>query len=175
MGRLLVLSFLIILASASMAGYYFVTEMIISGGKQIADGQKRLEEGQPALEEGKARIAAGRRELSKGQEEYDRARENPFLVLVDRLLKGGKGFEDARRRIAEGLERIARGEDEIDSGTRLLGAGEIELQLGMAQLKRAKDVRVAFVLAASLFTFLSIFLGFRWRRSFPRIFKRRRS
>ena len=97
MGKVLALLLIILLALASVAGYLFLTEQITAGEMQIADGQKQLEKAQPALEEGKAKLEAGKRELSESKKEYEQAKDNPFLVLADKLLKGGKGFKDARR------------------------------------------------------------------------------
>ena len=170
MGKVLVLSFVILLALASMAGYLFLTQKITAGERQIADGQKQLEKGQPALEAGKAKLEAGKRELSEGKEEYKQAKDNLFLVLADKLLKGGKGFKDARERIAEGDKKVAKGEGEVNVGERRLDAGELELRRGREQLRLAKGARVACALGAAFFGSLSIVLVFCWRRSLARIF-----
>jgi len=96
MGKVLALLFMILLAIASVAGYLVLTEIVIAGEKQLASGQKRLEKGQPALEEGQAKLAGGKRALSEGKKEYEQAKDNPFLMLADKLLQGGKGFKEAR-------------------------------------------------------------------------------
>jgi hypothetical protein len=50
-------------------------------------------------------LEAGKRELSAGKKEYEQAKDNQFLVLADKLLKGGTGFEEAREQIAEETSR----------------------------------------------------------------------
>ncbi len=116
MGKVLALLLMILLALASVAGYLFLTEQITAGERQIAAGQRQLETGQGALEEGKAKLEASMRELSAGKKEYEQAKDNQFLVLVDKLLKGGRGFEEARERIAEGDKQVAKGEGEVNVG-----------------------------------------------------------
>jgi len=170
MGKVLALLLMILLALASVAGYLFLTEKIIAGERQIAEGQRRLEKGHPALEEGKAKLEAGKRELSEGKKDYEQAKDNPFLVLADKLLKGGKGFKDANEQIAEGEEQVAKGEGKVNVGENRLDAGELELRRGKEQLDLAKGARVACALGAALFATLSIVLGFYWRRSLARIF-----
>jgi hypothetical protein len=171
MGKVLALLLIIVLALASVAGYLFLTEMITAGERQIADGQRQLEKGQPTLEEGKAKLEAGKRELSEGKKEYEQAKDNLFLVLADKLLKGGKGFKDARERIVEGDKQVAKGEVEVNLGQRQLDAAELELRRGKELLMLAKDARVACALGAAFFSSLSIVLGFCWRRSLARIFR----
>jgi uncharacterized phage infection (PIP) family protein YhgE len=170
MGKVLALLFVILLALASVAGYLFLTQKITAGERQIADGQRQLEKGQPKLEEGKAKLEAGKRELSEGKKEYKQAEDSLFLVLADKLLKGGKGFEDARKQIAEGDKQVAKGEGMVDAGERRLDAGELEMGRGREQLRLAKGARVACALGAAFFASLSVVLGFRWRRSLARIF-----
>jgi hypothetical protein len=170
MGKVLALLFMILLALASVAGYLFLTEIIIAGERQIADGQIRLEKGRPALEEGKAKLVAGKRMLSEGKKDYEQAKDNLFMVLVDKLLKGGKGFKEARERIAEGEKQVAAGEDKVNVGESRLDAGELELRRGREQLGLAKGARVACALGAAFFASLSIVLGICWRRSLARIF-----
>ncbi len=63
MGKPIVLTIIILLALASVAGYLFLTEKITAGVRQIADGHRQLEKGHNALEEGKAKLEAGKREL----------------------------------------------------------------------------------------------------------------
>ena len=115
-------------------------------------------------------MEAGKRELSEGKKEYEQAKDNLFLVLADKLLKGGKGFEGARKEIAEGDKQVAKGEGEVNAGERRLDAGELELRRGREQLRLAKGARVACALGAAFFASLSIVLGFCWRRSLARIF-----
>jgi len=115
-------------------------------------------------------LEAGKRELSEGKKEYEQAKDNLFLVLADKLLKGGKGFEDARKEIAEGDKQVAKGEGEVNAGERRLDAGELELRRGREQLRLAKGARVACALGAAFFASLSVVLGFCWRRSLARIF-----
>jgi hypothetical protein len=123
------------------------------------------------IEDSKAKLKAGRRELSQGKKEYEQAKDNLFLVLVDKLLKGGKGFKEARKRIAKGEKQIAEGEDNINDGERRLDAGKLELNRGREQLGLLKEARLACALVAAFFTSLSIVLGFCWRRSLALIFK----
>ena len=184
MGKVLTLLLIILLALASVAGYLFLTGKITAGERQIADGQRQLEQGQSALEEGKAKLEAGKaklekgkakleagkRELVEGKKEYEKAKDNPFLVLADKLLKGGMGFEEARERIAEGDKQVAEGEGEVNVGDRRLEAGELEVRRGREQLRLAKGARVACALGAAVFAALAIVLGFWWRRALARIF-----
>ena len=75
-------------------------------------------------------MMAGKRELSEGKEEYEQTRDNLFLVLADKLLKGDKGFKEARKLIAEGDKQVAKGEGEVNAGERQLDAGKLELRQG---------------------------------------------
>ena len=184
MGKVLALLLIILLALASVAGYLFLTEKITAGERQIADGQRQLEQGQFALEEGKTKLEAGTRELAEGKKEYEQAKDNPFLVLADKLLQGGKGFKEAReqvakgdkqvakgdKQVAKGDKQVAKGEGQVTDGERRLDAGELELRRGSEQLRLAKSARVACAFGAALFASLSIVLGFCWRRSLARIF-----
>jgi chromosome segregation ATPase len=170
MGKVLALLLIFLLALASVAGYLFLTEKITAGERQIADGQRQLEKGQTALEEGKDKLEAGERKLSEGKKEYEQAKDNLFLVLADKLLKGGKGFKEAREQIAEGDKQVAEGEGKVNVTGRRLDAGELELRRGREQLRLAKGARVACALGAVFFASLSIVLGFCWRRSLARIF-----
>ena len=170
MGKVLALLLIIVLALASVAGYLFLTEQITAGEMQIADGQRQLEKGQPVLEEGKAKLEAGKREMSESKKEYKQAKDNQFLVLADKLLKGGKGFKDAKERIVEGDKQVAKGEGEVNVGERRIDAAELELRRGRELLMLAKGARVACALGAAFFASLSIVLGFCWRRSLARIF-----
>ena len=170
MGKVLALSFVILLAIASVAGYLFLTGKITPGERQIADGQEQLEKGQSKLDAGKAKMEAGKRELSEGKKEYKQAKDNLFLVLADKLLKGGKGFEDAKKQIADGDKQVAKGEGEVNAGEKRLDAGKLKLLRGTEQLGLAKGARVACALGAAFFASLSIVPGFCWRRSLARIF-----
>jgi chromosome segregation ATPase len=191
MGKVLALLLIILLALASVAGYLFLTEKITAGERQIADGQRQLEQGQSALEEGKAKLEAGKAkleagkgELAEGKKEYKQAKDNPFVVLADKLLQGGKGFKEAREQIAKGDKQVAKGdkqvvkgdkqaakgEGQVTDGERRLDAGELELRRGREQLRLAKGARVACAVGAAFFASLSIVLGFCWRRSLARIF-----
>ena len=169
MRKVLALLLVILLALASVAGCLVLTEKIAVGEKQIADGQRQIEEEQLKLDEGKAKLEAGKLEASEGKEKYERAHGNPFLVLADKHLRGGKGFKEGREQIADGDKRIANGEDKVSDGERQLEAGRLELRRGMERLRLAKGARVACALGAAFFAVLSIALGFRWRRSLPRI------
>jgi len=170
MGKVVALLLIILLALVSVAGFLFLTEQIAAGERQLADGQRQLEKGQSVLDEGKAKLETGMREVSEGKKEYKQAKDDPFLVLADKLLKGGKGFEDARERIVEGDKQVAKGEGEVNVGERRLDAAELELRRGKEQLILTKGARVACALGAVFFASLSIVLGFWWRRSLARIF-----
>jgi hypothetical protein len=169
MGKVFALLLIILLTLASVAGYLFLTWKIAAWEKQIADGQRQFEKGQSALKEGKAKLQAGKGELSEGKEKYERAKDNPFLLLVDKLLKRGKGFKEARKQIAEGDAQVTEGEVKVSAGERRLDAGELELRERREQLRLAKVARVACALGAAFFASLSIVLGFCWRRSLARI------
>jgi len=170
MGKVLALLLIIILALVSVACYLFLTEKIIVGERQIADGQRQLDKEQSELKEGKAKLEAGKRESSEGKKDYEQAKDNLFLVLADKLLKGGKGFKEDRAQIAEGNKQIAKGEDKVNVGERRLDAGKLELRRGREQLRLAKGARVACAIGAAFFASVSIVLGFRWRQSLARIF-----
>jgi hypothetical protein len=136
-------------------------------------------------------LEAGKRELAEGKKEYEQAKDNPFLVLADKLLQGGKGFKEAREQVAEGDKQVAKGdkqvakgdkqvakgdkqvakgEGQVTDGERRLDAGELELRRGREQLRLAKGARVACAVGAAFFASLSIVLGFCWRRSLARLF-----
>jgi hypothetical protein len=172
MGRVLALLLLILLSFASVAGYLFITENLTAWERQIADGQRKLEQGEPALEEGKAKLEAGRQELSEGKKEYEQAKNNLFMMLADKLLKGGKGLKEAEKRIAEGEKQVAKGENDVEVGKRRLNEKSLELLRGREQVRLAKGARIACALGAAFFASLSIVLGFCWRRSLARIFMR---
>ena len=172
MRKVLALLLMVVLALASVAGYLVLTEKIIVGERRVADGQKQIEEEQLKLEAGKAKLDAGKLESSEGKEKYERAHDNLFLVLADKLLRGGRGFKEGRERIADGDKRVADGEDKIDAGERQLEEGRLELRRGMERLRLAEGARAACAVGAALFASLSIALGFRWRRSLARIFTR---
>jgi len=165
MGKGLTLLVVILLALASGGGYLWLTAQIMAGERRIAEGQRAHAKGQGALAEGKAKLGAGKRELSEGKEEYEHAKDNLFVVLADKLLKGGKGFEEARKRITEGEKRVTKGGGEINAGEGRLDTGALELRRGRDQVRLAKGARVACALGAAFFASLSLVLGFRWRRS----------
>jgi len=111
-----------------------------------------------------------------GKKEYKQAKDNPFVVLADKLLQGGKGFKEGSKQIAEGDKQVAKGdkqvakgEGQVTDGESRLDAGELELRRGREQLRLAKGARVACALGAAFFASLSIVLGFCWRRSLARI------
>jgi len=171
-GKILTLLVIILLAFASAGGYLFLDREISAGERKIAEGQIELEKGRAALKEGKAKLEAGKQELSGGKKRYEQAKDNPLLLLTDKLIKGGKGFEEAERRIAEGDEKVAEGESKIEIGEKQIAAGELELRIGREKLMLAKGARLACALGAAFFTLLLIRLGFRWRRSLVRFFMR---
>ena len=159
---------LILLALASGGGYLWLTAQITAGEKRLAEGQRAHAKGQGALAEGKAKLGAGKRELAEGKQGYAQAQDNLFVVLADKLLKGGKGFEEARERITEGEKRVAKGGGEVNTGEGQLETGALELRRGRDQVRRAQGARVACALGAALFASLALVLGFRWRRSLAR-------
>lgn len=165
MRKVLALLLIILLALASVAGYLFLHAEILGGEELIADGQKRFDTEQINLTEGTAKLEAGKQKSAEGKEKYKHARGNLFLVLADKLFKGGKGFGEAREKIADGDRRVAKGEDKVKAGQERLDAGEMELRQGREQVRLAKRARVACALGAVFFASLSIALGIRWRRS----------
>jgi hypothetical protein len=168
MGRGLMLLVVILLALASGGGYLWLTAQITAGEKRIAEGQRAHAKGQGALAEGKAQLRAGKRELAEGKQAYAHAQDNLFVVLADKLLKGGQGFAGARKQIAEGDKRVAKGGGEVNAGEGRLETGALELRRGREQVRLAKGARVACALGAALFASLSLVLGFRWRRALAR-------
>lgn len=170
MGKVRTLLIVILLALASATGYLILTEKITTGERRIAESEIKLEKGQHKLEDGKAKLEAGKRELADGKKEYKQAKDNLFLVLVDKLLKGGKGLKEAEKRIADGDTQIAKGEDKVKVEESRLAAGELKQRQGKELLRLAKDARVACAVAAVFFASLSIVLGVRWRRSLTRFF-----
>jgi len=169
-GKVLALLLIILVSLALIASYLLLTEKIIVWERQIADGQRQLEKGQLTLNEGKAKLASGKQKLSEGKTEYEQAKDNLFLVLADKLLKGGKGFKEARELIAQGDKQVANGVDKASIGERDLDAGKLEVREGREQLRLAKGIRVACAFGAAIFAFLLIVLGFRWKRFIIRIF-----
>jgi len=172
MGKAIALLVIILWALASMAGYVYLTGKITAGERQIAEGQGKFDKGQTALEKGKIRLEAGKQKLAEGKKEYKDAKDNRLLVILDKWFKGGKGFREAEKKIAEGDKQVARGEDKVLAGERRLDAGELELSEGRDLLSLARGARVACAIGAAFFTSLSIVLGFWWRRSLARTFKR---
>lgn len=169
MGKVLTLLLLMLLALASVAGYLVLTEKITAGERQLAEGQRQFEKGQVALKKGKAKLAAGKRELSEGKQEYEQAKDNLFLVLADKLLKGGQGFKGARERITEGEKQVAQGGEKVNVGERRVDTGELKLRRGREQLRLAKGARIACTLGAVFFASLALGLGFWWRKALARI------
>ena len=171
MRKVLALLLIILLAFASAAGFLFLHGKITEGERRIADGQRQMEKGTAELEDGKARLEAGKLKASEGKIRYKDANGNPFLVLADKLLRGGKGFREGRERIAAGDQRVALGKDSVSVGEGKLAAGELEMRRGREQVRLAKGARVACALGAAFFASLTIVLGFRWRRSLARILR----
>ena len=110
--------------------------------------------------------------MAEGKKEHEQAKDNPFLVLADKLLQGGKGFKEAREQVAEGDKQVAKGdkqvakgdkqvakgdkqvakgEGQVTDGERRLDAGELELRRGREQLRLAKGARVACAVGAAFF------------------------
>jgi hypothetical protein len=172
MRKVLALSLTILLALASVVGYLSLHAKIIAGEKLIADGQAQFDREQINLDEGKVKLEAGKHKAADGKRRYEKARGNRFLVLADKLFKGGKGFRDAREQIADGDKRVAKGEDKVSAGQGRLDVGEAKLLQGRKLLRQAKSARVACALGAAFFGSLSIVLGIRWRRSLARTLKR---
>lgn len=173
MFRLLFLLLTVSLTLALGAGYFYLTKKIDSGERQLAVGQGQLDRGLSDLEDGQARLKAGKKELSEGKKEYRKASDNDWLVLLDDVLQGGEGFDKAREEIAEGDRQVAEGGDAVAVGKAKLEAGAKKMDRGRKQLGLARDVRAACAIGAGLFAFLSIFLGFLWRRSLAGTFARR--
>ncbi len=171
MRKVLALLLVILSAFASVAGYRFLHGKILEGERRIAEGQRQMEIGAADLEDGKARLEAGKLKASEGKKRYRDAKGNPFLVLADKVLRGGKGFREGRERIAAGEKRIALGEDSVSVGEGKLAAGESEMRRGREQVRLARGARVACALGAAFFAALSILLGLRWRRSLARILR----
>lgn len=172
MVKVIALLFVVLLALASAAGYLFLAEKIDAGEILLVDGQRDIDKGQLDLDAGKARLEAGKRELAEGKKKYAKAENNLFLVIADKLFKGGRGFKEAKEKIAEGDRQVARGEVKVKDGEKRLDAGELKMRQGEERLKLAVSARVAFAVGAVFFAFISIVMGFFWRRSLARIFIR---
>ena len=168
MRKVLALLLMVLLAFASVTGYLFLHGKILDGERQIADGQRQIEKETANLEAGKAKLEAGKEKAADGKKRYKHARDNLFLVLADKMFKGGTGFRHAREQIADGDKRVAKGEDKISAGEAQLDAGELELRRGRELVRLAKRARVACALGAAFFASLAIVLGFRWKRSLAR-------
>jgi hypothetical protein len=143
-GKVLALLLIILLALASLGGHLYLTNKITVGERQIADGQRQLKKGQLMF--------------------------NIFLVLADKVLKNGNGFKQARKEITEGERQIAKGERMIYFAEMQLAEGKLELRRGKEHLRLAKGVCFSCALGAAFFAFLSLLLGFSWRRSLAQIF-----
>jgi len=172
MGKLLVLVLIILCALVSVTGFLFLTKGITDGERQITSGLSQLDYGQAEVTEGKSVLEAGKLSLSQGKKEYKEAKHNLFMVLADKLFNQGKGFREAEKQIADGGKRIAKGEENVIAGEKRVAAGKLELDEGIEQLNLAKEFRVAIAIGAAFFISLSIVLGFFWRRSLARLFKR---
>jgi hypothetical protein len=169
-GKVLALLLIILLALALLGGHLFLTNKITVGERQIADGQRQLKKGQLMFKEGKAKLKSGKKELSQGVKEYEKSKSNIFLVLADKVLKNGNGFKQARKEITEGERQIAKGERMIYFAEMQLAEGKLELRRGKEHLRLAKGVCFACAIGAAFFAFLSLLLGFSWRRSLAQIF-----
>ena len=169
MVKMFVLLLIMLLTLVSVAGYMFLYETIVAGEIQIADGQKQLEKGWPDIESGRKELETGKREYSGGKKEYEEAEDNLFLVLADKLLKGGRGFREAKARIDEGEKQIAIGREKVSDGEKRFDAGKLELLKGKERLKLAKYASVVCAFGAVFFASVLIMLGFRWRRPLIRI------
>ncbi len=163
--KLLTLLLTILLALASAGGYLVINEKIHAGEISIAEGQNIIAFESPSLEEGKNDLANGRHLLSEGKKEYEHAHDNPFIVFADTWFNSGKGFAEGRKKIAEGEDKVAKGEDKVNAGEIRLDKGNLALERGMGKLQQGKIVRDVCAFGATLFTLLSIVLGFFWRRS----------
>jgi hypothetical protein len=113
------------------------------------------------------KITVGERQ---GKKEYEKSKSNIFLVLADKVLKNGNGFKQARKEITEGERQIAKGERMIYFAEMQLAEGKLELRRGKEHLRLAKGVCFSCALGAAFFAFLSLLLGFSWRRSLAQIF-----
>ena len=166
--KTIVISFVILLALASSAGYLYLNGRIIAGEKLIADGRIRIAEETANLVDGKARLEAGKLKMAAGAKRYEEAHNNMFLRLADKVLKGGKGFRDARGRMADGDERVARGEEKVSVGEDRLEAGTLKLQEGIKLVGQAKSARVACAIGAAFCIALAAVLAYFWRWSLAR-------
>ena len=162
---------MLLLAHASAAGYLFLTGKILLAEKLIAAGQRQFDRERGNLEQGKIALEAGKQRSADGKKRYEKARGNAFLVLADKLFKGGKGFRGAKEQIAEGDKRVIEGENRVSAGQERLDAGEVKLLRARELVRRAKGARVVCALGAALFGSLSIVLGIRCKRSLARILK----
>ena len=168
--KVLALLLIILLALASLSGYLYFTNKIRVGERQIAEGQRQLKKGQLLLKSGKVKLKSGRNELSQGKKQYEQSKGNIILVLTDKLLKNGKGFKQARKQITEGERQVAKGEHMIFFAEMQLAESKLELRRGMEYLRLAKGVCFSCVVGAVFLSFLSLLLGFFWRRSLAQIF-----
>lgn len=173
MGNKFALILTIILFLASASTYVYLTLKIHSGDIKIAVGQEQLKKGQQTLAEGKAKLAAGRQKLGGAQKSYKNFTSIPFMGIIDKIPLANAPFTIANSQITEGSQKVAKGRSDIAAGEARLKAGQLDLSRGQAHLAAVNRIRIACGIAAILFTFLIIVLGFYWRRSRTQIIKRK--
>lgn len=165
MGKVIALSFIVLLALASLICFVSLTMKIAAGELKIAEGQQQLANGQQMLAEGKAKLANGKQRLSGAKKVYGTVNTVFLFGIVSKLPITSLAFKDAKKQINDGQDLIAKGESNIKSGEGRLAAGKLQLQQGEERLSVANKIRIACGFGTVLFGTLSIVLGYYWRRS----------
>ena len=177
MKKKLVLLIIFLLALASLSSYLFLTKEIIIGSLKIEEGQEKLMEGKQLLANGENRLASGKQKLSRVKNTYSKLKAVPFLALNTLPVAGQivtvVANKYAGNKIAAGDQQVTAGVKKVNAGKAQLAEGEQQLQRGMIKLKHANIIRMACGISALLFTFLTIFLLFFWRKSWS-FFKKHR-
>jgi hypothetical protein len=172
MGKVLILILLLLLDFGSISGYVYINKKIIVGEMKIVEGKIQLMRGERMLAKGKARLNEGQRKLSHVKKAHNTVQSIPFIRTANKLPVIGTPSKIVRNKIAEGNTLVAKGKDRITSGEAQLKAGKLELQSGIERLKQANAMRTFCLIGGICFTSLLIVLGFYWRRSLIKIFRR---
>ena len=169
MKKKLAIVIIFLLALVSLSIYLFLTKEIIIGSLKIEAGQKQLMEGKTQLANGEARLASGAQKLSRAKKTYNTLTAVPFFALKTLPVAGQIAAtvtdKYAGKKIAEGDQQVAAGIKKINAGKAQLAEGQLQLQRGMIKLKHANMIRDACGISAILFTFLTIFSLYFWRKS----------
>ena len=76
--------------------------------------------------------------MAEGKKEYKQAKDNPFVVLADKLLQGGKGFKEAASRLPKETSRLPKETSRLPKETSRLPKETSRLPKERARLPMGK-------------------------------------